>query len=368
MKKTKTSFIVLSALVAAIALSSCANNTPDETKHVAKVVDLRNKKGNAISFSRSAARAADAEFSSEFLKTVPRFIGENGVETNHPSFLDIKDVKRYNPNDEEFNKILAAVKIEDHKDGVKFTFKRMAGFEDVPYKWVNVQFLDDVGHKSTGISFDPNNKTSLVDSTTGTVEIIYPLVDPTRPNKNGKETRFWIQLTTDKYYADLSYKVVPKNGHGCVENVQEDYNIRDYLKLSEDGVMSLELTIPPIAKADTLKHNVGIYVQKTSDPQYTEKAGNPVNTNLGISEAASEAEINAAKDGKVVEYKVDLKEFYAKLTEEQKNGLNTMLKDNPYVWVSLTYNYKVDIPGLEDYVFDTPWVISNVISNPFAAK
>ena len=63
-----------------------------------------------------------------------------------------------------------------------------------------------------------------------------------------------------------------------------------------------------------------------------------------------------------------LKEFYAKLTEEQKNGLNTMLKDNPYVWVSLTYNYKVDIPGLEDYVFDTPWVISNVISNPFAAK
>jgi len=358
MKKTLLSILACSAVL--FGLISCGA-APDETTHEAKVVDLRNKKGGTVSSIRAAGNTAvNTDFSAKFLESVPRFIGENGVETGY-SFWAIKGTETtVKPSDAEFEKIKAVVKIEDHDDGIKFTFTRPEGYADKPIDWVNIQYLDDVGHKSTGIDFDKDNHATFL--STNSIEVVYPLVDPYKD-----ESRFWIQLSNDDYYIALFYAVTPIHGHGCVDTVQEDYQIRDYLELSDEGVMSLKLTIPPVAKTGTLKHSVGLYAQSGSGNQYTEGAGTPINiTQLGFFEEASAEEIAAATAGKEVEYTVDFADKFINLSAENKAKVEAVLEANPYIWASLVYKYQVNVPGLEDYVFSTPWVISNVISVPAA--
>jgi len=360
MKKTVLCALACSAVL--LGLISC-NQTPDTTKeHVAEVVDLRNKKNGEAVNLRSAMREASGQaFSSEFLASVPRFIGEN--ETKEAKSIWAIGNESVNTSDAKFDKIKAAVKIEDDKDGIKFTFTRPEGYTDKEFTWVNIQYLDEVGHKSTGMSLDKNSHSAILSK--DTVSIVYPLVDDTKKT----DTRFWIQLCTDSYEAQLFYKVVPAkdHGHGCVKAVQEDYKIRDYLTLSEDAVMTVNNTIPPVAKTGTLKHNIGVYAQATGDNQYTDKAGIPVNIpEMGLFEVASEAEISAGNNGTVVDYKYDFKDRYNKLSAEDKAKVDAVLKDKPYIWVSYAYKYQVNVEGLSDYTFDTPWVISNVIKNPLA--
>ena len=131
--------------------------------------------------------------------------------------------------------------------------------------------------------------------------------------------------------------------------------------------MTLKLTVPPVAKDGTLKHNIGLHMQKGSASAYTEAAGTPSDVLLlcVANEDATAEEIEASKDGAIYEYKVDFKELYNNLTEEEKAAVNADLKTNPYIWASLIYSYEIPTEGFEDFVFDTPWVISNVIKNPF---
>ncbi len=368
MKKIKTLAAAALALAIIMTLTSCPDKPAE--KHVAKVVDLRNKLGGQVSFRSTNP---NVDFSYELLHSVPRFIGENGVEKDVPSFWSNgngADSVRYTSADAKFAAIENAVIIEDHPDGIKFTFNRPAGYETAKFTWINIQYLDEVGHKSTGISLSGEQLTDTDEDPK--VELIYPLVDPER-----ELTRFWIQISTDgddvafenAHYAQLMYKVVPVHGHGCVWAVQPDYQIRDYLGLSEEGVMTLKLTIPPVAKTGTLKHSVGLHMQSGPAPAYSENAGQPSDIwELTFEEPATEEEIEAATEDHEAEFTVDFKAEFEKLNDEEKAAVRAGLKDKPFIWASLIYHYEVNVEGLEGYVFDTPWVISNVVANPFPAE
>ncbi|MCQ2576899.1 MAG: hypothetical protein MJ176_00055 [Treponema sp.] len=365
----------------ALGLVSCApvasnDSNSDGGNHVAEVVDLRNYVGNKVSFvddpgndggrAARSARAASVnpnkEFSFELVNVVPRFIGENGVETNPPSFVVTgtdADPKNYTYADDEFAVFKNAVLIEDNDNGIKFTFTKPTGYS-ADFTGINVQFLDKVGHKSTGVS--------LYDSELAgkdTVNLVYLLVDPYSTD----ETRFWIQMYSDDYYADLTFKVVPVHGYGCVKSVQPDYKITDYLELSEDGVMKLKLTVPPVAKDGTLTHNVGLHAQLGSGAAYSEGAGQPKDIEvLSFSEPASVEEVNASKQGTVYEYTVDFKAKYDALDDTRKGEVDSILASKPYIWASVIYSYEVPVDGINTIEFDTPWVISNVVANPFASS
>ncbi len=379
MKKIKILAAAALSLAIIVSLTSCPE-APKE-KHVAKVVDLRNKKGGQVAF-RSTNPDPGKVFSAELLNFVPRFIDENGAHPDVPSYLILgkgageKNLPAVNP---EFpaEKIANAIKIEDHKDGVKFTFTRLEGYETAPFTWINVQYLDGVGHKSTGISLAGPTKLTDTDENPS-VELVYPLVDP----NSDVPTRFWVQVSTNDddvpaenaYYASFFYKVDPVNGYGCVDTVQPDYQITDYLGLSEDGVMTLKLTIPPVAKvnvanASTLTHSVGLNMQSGFAPAYSEKAGQPsAIRQLCIEESATPAEIEAAENDQTVAYTVDFKAKFEELDADEQAAVLADLEAKPFIWASLIYHYEVNVPGLEGYVFDTPWVISNVVPNPFSAE
>ncbi|MCQ2613245.1 MAG: hypothetical protein MJ183_06560 [Treponemataceae bacterium] len=374
MKKIKILAAAALSLAIIVSLTSCPE-APKE-KHVAKVVDLRNKKGGQVAF-RSTSPDSGKKFNAGLLDSVPRFIGENGVEENVPSYLirgKGADAEKLNAVDPEFpaEEIKKAIKIDNHDDGVKFTFTRLEGYETAPFTWINIQYLDGVGHKSTGVSLSGDKLAG------DTVELVYPLVDP----NSDVPTRFWVQVSTDgdgvpaanAYYASFFYKVDPVNGYGCVDTVQPDYQITDYLGLSEDGVMTLKLTIPPVAKvnvanASTLTHSVGLHMQSGSAPAYSENAGQPSDIwELTFEGPATEKEIEAAENDETVAYTVDFKAEFEKLDADKKAAVRAGLKDKPFIWASLIYHYEVNVPGLEGYVFDTPWVISNVVPNPFSAE
>lgn len=374
----KTSIFVATTLALVMGLVGCAGADDSTTtkEHVAQTVDLRNYKGDKVSFletgdagraARSAftaAREANTEFSYEFVGIVPRFIGENGVEVNHPSYWKVETPEPviYDIGSPEFGAIVNSVKIKDDPKGIRFIFNRPEGYEKSKFTYVNVQFLDMVGHKSTGIGFGGEKLTDTDEDPK--VEIVYPLVDP----ESELETRFWIQIATDDYYADLTYKVVPIHGEGSVKPVQEDYRIRDYLELSEDGVMTLKLTVPPVAKDGTLIHSIGLHMQKGDAPAYTEEAGQPEGLPLCIVETASEEEIIASKLGTICEYKVDFKKLFDELEDAEKAEVLEALKETPYIWASFIYDYEVPVEGFEEFTFSTPWVISNTIKNPFAGE
>lgn len=358
MKKTLLTLLACTAVM--FGMISCSQ-AEDETKkeHVTQVVDLRSKKGGEVSFRSATARAANTDFSYEMLPKLDNFIGENGVEVMYSKWVyrnGAEIIKIINYNDAEFAKIKAAITLADHKDGVEFTIKHPEGedYRTKPFTWLNVTYVDEVGHKAVGVDI-PNTEFGKEE-----VKVVFPLVDPNKPSAT-----FWLQVCTAEYEAQLVYKVVPIHGYGCPDPVQEDYRIRDYLKITEDGKLSLVYTVPPKAKANTLQHDIAIYVQNSSKPQYSKEAAEENNDpkHRGfILESATAEEIAAVAEGRVVQYSIDLKE---KFDDDQKREINKDVTENPYVWASFIYKYKVDIEGLDDYTFAAAWFISDVIKNPF---
>lgn len=360
MKKTLLSILACSAVL--FGLISCGA-APDETTHEAKVVDLRNKKGGTVSNLRAATSAEEnTTFSSEMINEYDHFIGENGPEKTISKWVFHKEKKLYEYNSEEFKKIKAAVVLSDDPNGVKFTINKPEGYTQ-DFTWINIHYLDDAGRKSTALDTGANGMDL---SGKDKIELVFPLVDKTKP-----ETKFWIQVCTDDYEAQLMYKVTPVNGYGCVDSVQSDFSMRDYLEITDEGVLVLKLTIPPVAKTDTLKHNIQFHIQTSSKPQYSKEAGaeeNKIKDLYAIYEAASAAEVNAANEGKEVDFKLNLVDVLAGLSPAELAAFPAEASTYKYLWASFIYSYQVNVPGLENYIFTTPWVISNVVENPMAAE
>lgn len=369
MKKTLLSVLACSAIL--LSIISCQAG-PD-VEEPSKAFDMRNKLHGKVTTFR-AGEEPGKEFSYEFLDHVEGFLGENGREDVHASFATINGAV-VNTN-EDFEQFKNAVIIEDDPNGVKFTFTRPTGFADKPITYINIQYLDGVCHKSTGVIIP--DSVMAQDATEGKIEVVYPLVDP-----NNELTRFWIQLAStveeegkekDIYYADLSFKVTPVNGYGCVDDVLPSYKIRDNLTITEDGKLILKKYIPPVAKEGTLKHAIGFTLKTSPELQYSEAEWKDNNKNaeikLGLLELAAENEVEASdvddNEENPEDIVFDIAELFENMyfTSDELAELQTAVDEYPYMWASVIYHYKLDIEGLEDYTFATPWTISNVIANP----
>lgn len=344
MKKLLLNVLACSAIL--FSVISCGGNP--EPKHVAKVVDYRNKDASGNAITRSAASAGTVEFSYEFKDFLENFSGNKGktysyVSCNNQGFS----------SGEEYEKMKNAIKFEDCEDGVKLVFTKPADYDNVT--WIVFQYIDGYGNRSTAM--ECADWGALFE--TGDFEFVYPLVCA------GQKATFWVMLGNGKDEqpsTSFFYDVMPAHGEKVVDDMQEDYEETDYIEIVDGHVMNLKMTIPPSAK--DLTYSVTLAEQDGGTKAWeNEKEVNKLGQ-LYLMPAGEDAE-EAAENGEEYELTVDLKNYITPGSNAQ--GFDTDLsKDYEKIFVEFVYRYKLeDFPG---YYFATPAVKPVPVDNVYFKK
>lgn len=365
MKKIRTSFIVLSTLVAAIALSSCNPEPPAEPK----VIDFRNK--DASGKAARSARADEITFSYELRDQLNPFDGEIGYskveyvnEEGHKIICNPNgtcidaddDGKEVECSKGYFEKMKAAISFEDDPDGIKLVFKKPADYDNPT--WIIFQYIDGNGNRSTLI--DRTDWSTFFEK--GDFEIVYPLVIA------GQKAHFWVMLSNEdktQPAVNFFYEVMPAHGEKVVDNLPKGYSETDYIAVEDGHIMHITKTIPPYAKnvqqiIQVIEQNGGTYAWKDG----------PVNKLGSYIEDAPESAYEAAETGdKTYEYTFDLssqiKENLDWPAENGKGFAKNLFKDNTHIFATFIYKYEMTDEKFDGYYFQTPEIKSMPVENTY---
>ncbi|MCQ2241699.1 hypothetical protein [Treponema sp.] len=363
----KTNLIIAFAIFAttsALLFTGCPKEPDPSKPHVAEIVDLRNYKNDGTVLSRAAnsgeSDPVSSTFSYKIIDNVKNFDG--GVEGNGVSRFQKTENGQWKlifPGDAEFEALAGMVSFEDHPDGFKFVFKKAADYGNID--WVNLQYVDKNGNRSTAI--EAEDWGTLTES--GDFEIVYPLVNPNTSNI------FWVMFddnNPDHYSAYLFFEVNTIHGKGCVKPMQWDYQETDYSEILDGHLLHITKMIPP--KAYNITHSFQLIEQKNGTEAYgpylNEDGSYDVVTKLGgcFDEKISEEEQLAADNGTALDYTIDLADYLEEDFDNYWGKIDLSLSEGkPYIFTE--FNYKYQLEGYDGYFFSTPAIKPVPVSSEY---